>query len=58
MQYMASSSNCSLDRQENRHLLISLSNTFTEASQDPSSLPPAEGSIQGLLKLVRNPGTQ
>lgn len=47
-----------LDRPENQHFLISLSNAFTAASRDLASAAPASGGIGGLLKLVSDPGTQ
>lgn len=47
-----------LDRPENQHFLISLSNAFTQASRDLATAPPSNGGIGGLLRLVSDPGTQ
>ncbi len=47
-----------LDRPENQHFLISLSNAITAASQDLATAPPAKGGLVGLCKLGCNPGTQ
>ncbi len=47
-----------LDRPENQHFLISLSNAITAASQDLATAPPAKGGVIGLCKLGCNPGTQ
>ncbi|PCJ87167.1 MAG: hypothetical protein COA54_06600 [Thiotrichaceae bacterium] len=47
-----------LDRPENQHFLISLSNAITAASQDLATAPPAKGGVIGLYKLGCDPGTQ
>ena len=47
-----------LDRPENQRFLICLSNAFTQASRDLATAAPADGGIAGMLKLVREPGTQ
>jgi len=47
-----------LDRPENQQFLVSMSNAFTEASKDLATAPPASGGIGGLIKLMRDPGTQ
>lgn len=47
-----------LDRPENQHFLISLSNAFTAASRDIATAPPSKGGVIGLCKLGCNPGTQ
>jgi len=47
-----------LDRPENQHFLISLSNAFTAASRDIATTVPARGGIGGMLRLAREPGTQ
>jgi len=47
-----------LDRPENQHFLISLSNAFTAASRDIATAAPARGGIGGMLRLAREPGTQ
>lgn len=47
-----------LDRPENQHFLISMSNAFTEASRDISTTPPARGGVLGLCKLACKPGVQ
>lgn len=47
-----------LDRPENQHFLICLSNAFTAASRDLATAPPASGGIGGIVKLVTDPGIQ
>jgi len=47
-----------LDRPENQHFLICLSNAFTAASRDIAIAPPAKGGVVGLCKLACKPGTQ
>jgi hypothetical protein len=47
-----------LDRPENQHFLISLSNAFTEASRDLATAAPARGGIASMLRLANDPGTQ
>jgi hypothetical protein len=47
-----------LDRPENQHFLISLSNAFTEASRDIARSTPAKGNVLSLYKLACKPGTQ
>ncbi len=47
-----------LDRPENQHFLISLSNAFTEATRDIATAAPSKGGITGILRLACEPGTQ
>lgn len=47
-----------LDRPENQHFLVSLSNAFTEASRDIATAAPAKGGVMGLCRLACKPGTQ
>lgn len=47
-----------LDRPENQHFLISLSNAFTAASRDIATTPPAKGGALGVCQLACKPGTQ
>ena len=47
-----------LDRPENQHLLIGLSNAFTAASRDIATSPPSKGGIGRMYKLACQPGTQ
>lgn len=47
-----------LDRAENQHFLICMSNAFTHASRELAAAPPAPGGLAGLLRLVSDPGTQ
>ncbi len=47
-----------LDRPENQHFLISLSNAFTEATRDIATAAPSKGGVAGILRLACEPGTQ
>jgi len=47
-----------LDRPENQHFLISLSNAFTEATRDIATAAPSKGGVTGILRLACEPGTQ
>ena len=47
-----------LDRPENQHFLIALSDAFTETSREIATAPPAGGGVVGLCKLGCKPGTQ
>lgn len=47
-----------IDRPENQHFLIGLSNAITATSQDLATAPPAKGGVVGLCKLGCDPGTQ
>ncbi|MGF1643229.1 MAG: hypothetical protein ACFCUJ_06255, partial [Thiotrichales bacterium] len=47
-----------LDRPENQHFLISVSDAFTATSRELATAPPLHGGIGGLLKLAFEPGTQ
>jgi hypothetical protein len=47
-----------LDRPENQHFLIALSDAFTEASREIATAPPSKGGVVGLCKLGCSPGTQ
>ncbi len=47
-----------LDRPENQHFLISLSNAFTEATRDIATAAPSKGGVTGILRLACDPGTQ
>lgn len=47
-----------LDRPESQHLLIGLSEALGQMSRDTAAAPPARGGFAGILRLVREPGTQ
>ncbi len=47
-----------LDRPENQHFLISLSDTFTAMSQSIAATPVAKGGITGAYQLICEPNTQ
>ncbi|HHJ36536.1 MAG TPA: hypothetical protein ENJ87_12295 [Gammaproteobacteria bacterium] len=47
-----------LDRPENQHFLIALSDAFTAASREIATAPPAKGGVIGVCRLGCNAGTQ
>lgn len=47
-----------LDRPENQALLLGLADALSATSRDLASSEPARGGIGGMLRLVREPGTE
>lgn len=47
-----------LERPENQHFLIGLSNAFTATSRDLAASPPANGGLMELCRIGCRPGTQ